>query len=69
MSEECSTHRRDEKCIQNFVGKPEVKRPFGKPRSRWEDNFRLDLRKIGWKGLKWMHVAQDKEQWWDLWTH
>jgi len=35
----------------------------GKPRHRWEDNIRIDLREIGWKGADWVHVTQD----WDLW--
>jgi hypothetical protein len=34
-----------------LVGKPEGKRPFGRPRRRWEDNIRLDLREIGWEGV------------------
>jgi hypothetical protein len=48
MSGACSTHGRDEKCAQNFlVGKPEGKRPLGRPQSRREDNIRMDLREIG----------------------
>jgi hypothetical protein len=37
-------HGRDEKCIQNLGGKPEGKRPLGRPRRKWEDNVRMDLR-------------------------
>jgi hypothetical protein len=40
---------RDEKCIQNFVGKLEVKRPLERPRCRQEDNIKMDLKEIGWK--------------------
>jgi hypothetical protein len=46
-----------------LVGKPEGKRPFGRPRYRWEDNIRMDLREIVWKGVNWMHLAQDRDQW------
>jgi hypothetical protein len=46
-----------------LVGKPEGKRPFGRSRRRCEDNTRLDLRGIGWKGVKWTHLTQD----WGLW--
>jgi hypothetical protein len=45
------------------VGKPEGKRPLGRPRCRWENNIRMDLRKIGWSGMEWIHLAQDKDWW------
>jgi hypothetical protein len=41
-------------------------RPFGRPRSRWEDNTEMDLREIGWEGVNWIHLAQDRDQWWAL---
>jgi hypothetical protein len=40
----------------------EGKRPIGRPRLRWEDNIRMDLRERGWDGMNWMHVAQDRDQ-------
>jgi hypothetical protein len=46
-----------------MVGKPEGKRPPGRPRHRWEDNIRMDLREIGWEGVDWIHMAQDNDQW------
>jgi hypothetical protein len=46
-----------------LVGKPEGKRPLGRPRRRWEDNIKMDLREIGWGGMEWIHVAQDSDQW------
>jgi hypothetical protein len=46
-----------------FVGKPERKRPLRRPRHRWEDSVRVDLGEIGWEGVYWMHVAQDRGQW------
>jgi hypothetical protein len=45
------------------MGKPEVKRPLGRPRRRWEDNIRMDLREIGWGGMDWIDPAQDRDQW------
>jgi hypothetical protein len=47
-----------------LVGKPERKRPLGRPRRRWEDGIRMDLRKIGCGGIEWMHLAQDSGRWW-----
>jgi len=62
MGVACSTHA-DVKCIQNFGRIPERKRPFGRPRRRWEDNIRMDRREIGWEVVDWMHLALDREQW------
>jgi hypothetical protein len=45
------------------VGKPEGKRPLGRPRRRWEDNIKMDLREIGWDGMGWINMAQDRVQW------
>jgi hypothetical protein len=46
-----------------LVGKPEEKRPLGRPRHRWEDNIRKDLKDIRWENVDWMHLAQDRDQW------
>jgi hypothetical protein len=43
-----------------FVGRPEGKRPVGRPRGRWEDNIKMDLREIGINGTKWIRLAQDR---------
>jgi hypothetical protein len=43
-----------------LTGKPEGKRPLGRPRRRWEDNIRMDLRKIGWEDVERIHVLQDR---------
>jgi len=45
-----------------LVGKPEGKRPRVRPRRRWEDNIRMDLREIGREGVDWINVAQDRDQ-------
>jgi hypothetical protein len=46
-----------------LVGKPEGKRPLGRPRRRWKDNIRMDRREIGWGGMGWINLAQDSDQW------
>jgi hypothetical protein len=46
-----------------LVGKPEGKRPLGSPRHGWEDNIRMDLREIGWGGLDWIDLGEDRVQW------
>jgi hypothetical protein len=46
-----------------LMGKPEGKRPLGTPRSRWMDNIKMDLREMGWDGMDWTDLAQDKEKW------
>jgi hypothetical protein len=46
-----------------LVGKPEGKRPLGRPRRRLVDNIRMDLGKIGWDGADWIDMAQDRDQW------
>jgi hypothetical protein len=46
-----------------LVGRPKGKRPLGRPRCRWEDNIKLDLREIWIEGANWIQLAQDKVQW------
>jgi hypothetical protein len=46
-----------------LVGRPEGKRPLGRPRRRWEDNIKMDLREIGIDGANWSQLAQDRVQW------
>jgi hypothetical protein len=46
-----------------LVGKPEGKRPLGRPRRRWVDNIKMDLRGIRWDGVDWIDMAQDRDQW------
>jgi hypothetical protein len=46
-----------------LMGKPEGKRPLGRPRRRWEDGIRIDLREIGWGSLDWIRLAQDRDRW------
>jgi hypothetical protein len=46
-----------------LVGKPEGKRPLGRPRRRWEDGMKMDLREIGCGGVEWIHLSQDRDRW------
>jgi hypothetical protein len=46
-----------------LVGKPEGKRPLGRPRRGWMDNIKMDLREIRWDGGDWIELAQDRDQW------
>jgi hypothetical protein len=46
------------------VGKPEGKRRLGRHRRKWEDNIRLDLEEIDWKGVDWIDQFQDRNKWW-----
>ena len=46
-----------------LVGKPERKRPLGRPRRRWEDNIKMDLREVGWHPRDWIALAEDRDQW------
>jgi hypothetical protein len=46
-----------------LMGKPEGKRPLGRPRPRWEDNVMMDLQEVGCGGMGWIELAQDKDRW------
>jgi hypothetical protein len=46
-----------------LVGKPEGKRPLGRPRCRWVDNTKIDLRDIGLSDMNWIDLAQERDQW------
>ena len=46
-----------------LVGKPEGKKPLGRPKSRWEDNIKMDLQEVRCGGMDWIDVAQDKDGW------
>jgi hypothetical protein len=46
-----------------LVGKPEGKRPLGRQRRMWVNNIKMDLREIGWDGMDWIDLAQDRDRW------
>jgi hypothetical protein len=54
----------ERKVDKVLVGKPEGRRPLSRPRRRWEDVIKVDLREIGWGGgVEWIHLAQDVDRW------
>jgi hypothetical protein len=53
----------ERKVYKVLVGKPEGKRPLGRPRRRWEDGIRMDLREIGLGGVDWIRLSQDRDRW------
>jgi hypothetical protein len=50
-------------CVFGIVGKPEGKRPLGRPRRRWIDNIKMDLLEIGLSVVDWIGLAQDRYKW------
>jgi hypothetical protein len=46
-----------------LVGKPEGKRPFGRPRHSWEDNIKMDLQEVKCGGMDWIELAEDRDRW------
>jgi hypothetical protein len=63
MGRACSTNGAKRNAYRILVGNPEQKRPLGRPRHRWVENIKMDLREIGWDGMDWNHLAQDRDQW------
>jgi hypothetical protein len=53
----------ERKVYRVLVGKPEGKRLLGRPRRRWEDGIRMDLREIGLVGVDWIRLTQDRDRW------
>jgi hypothetical protein len=60
MGRACSTNGKKMNVYRMLVGKPEGKRPLGRPRRRWVSNVKMDLREIGWGGMDWIDLAQDR---------
>jgi hypothetical protein len=53
----------ERRVYEVLVGKPEGRRPLGRPRCRWEDGVRMDLREIGLGGVDWIRLAHDRDRW------
>jgi hypothetical protein len=53
----------ERKVYKVLVGKPEGRRPLGRPRHRWEGGIRMDLREIGLGSVDWIQLAQDRDRW------
>jgi hypothetical protein len=63
MGRACSTHGGKRNAYRILVRKPGRKRPLGRPRRRREDNIKMDIREIGWGGMDWIDLAQNRDQW------
>jgi hypothetical protein len=63
MNRACSKHGEERNVYRILVGKPEEKRPLGRPIYvyRWEENIKMKLREIGLGGMDWIHLAQDRD--------
>jgi hypothetical protein len=59
----CSPNEGKRNAYRLLVGKPEGKRPLGRPRRRLVDNIKMDLLEIGWGGVDWIGLAQDRDKW------
>jgi hypothetical protein len=62
MGRACSTNGERRDSYRVLVGNPEGKRPLGRQRRRWVDKIKMDLREIGWNGMDWIDLAQDRDQ-------
>jgi hypothetical protein len=58
-----STNGANRNAYSILVGKPEGKGPLGRPRRRWVDNIKMELREIGWASMEWIDLAEDRDQW------
>jgi hypothetical protein len=63
MGGRCSTNGEKRNAYRLLVGKPEGKRPLGRPRRRWVDNIKMDLGKVGWGDVDWIGLAKDRNRW------
>jgi hypothetical protein len=63
MGKACSTNGEKRNSYRILVGNMEERRPLGRPSCRWVDNIKMDLKEIGWDGIDWIDLAQDRGQW------
>jgi hypothetical protein len=56
----------DRKLYKVLVGKLKGGKPLSKLRLRWQDGIKMDLREMGWEGVEWIHLTQDRDRWWVL---
>jgi hypothetical protein len=63
MGGSCSTNGEKRNAYRLLVGKPERKRPLGRPRRRWVDNIRMDRGEVGWGVVDWIDLAEDRNRW------
>jgi hypothetical protein len=62
MGGPCSTNGEKRNAYRLLVGKSEGRRPLGRPRRRWVDNIRMDLREVGWCDVDWIGLSQDRNR-------
>jgi hypothetical protein len=62
MGEECSTNGEKRNAYRILLRKPEGRRPLRKSRRWWVDNIKMDLEEIGWGGMSWIDLAEDRVQ-------
>jgi hypothetical protein len=63
MGRACSTNGEKSNAYRILAGKPNRKRPLGRPRHGWVDNSKMDLRETGWGCMDWIGLVQDRDQW------
>ena len=63
MGGTCSMYGREERRIEGFGGETWGKEPLGRPRRRWEDNIKMDIQEVGFGGMDWIQLAQDRNRW------
>jgi hypothetical protein len=63
MGRACSTNGEKMNSYSILARKPDGTRPLGRPRRRWVDNSKMNLREIGWGDIEWIDLAQDRDQW------
>jgi hypothetical protein len=66
MVRACSTYVEMRNAYKVLTGKPEGKTPLGRPRSRWENNIKIDVRELGWENVDWMHLVYGRDRLWAL---
>jgi hypothetical protein len=63
MGRACCTNGEKRNAYGILVGKPEGKRPLGRPRNSWVDNIKMDLKETRWGDMDWIDLSQDRDQW------
>jgi hypothetical protein len=63
MGGPCGENGEKRNACRLLVGKPDGRRPLGRTRRRWVDNIKMDLLEIGWGGVDWIGLAQDRDRW------